>query len=178
MFSTLTERGGAATLEALSLGADDYVAKASNAGSLDRSMASLRGELIPKIKQFFDASRRTRRKATDQSLSLKAFLLLAGKPKIFSPMFQPKVVAIGVSTGGPQALGSIIPEFPADFPLPILIVQHMPPIFTRLLADRLQTKTKLHAWKRPPKTAYRREGQDTYCPGRLPHAGCRIKQAE
>ncbi len=53
MFSTLTERGGAVTLEALSLGADDYVAKASNEGSLDRSMARLREELVPKIKQFF-----------------------------------------------------------------------------------------------------------------------------
>ena len=53
MFSTLTERGAAVTLEALSLGADDYVTKASNEGSLDRSMARLREELIPKIKQFF-----------------------------------------------------------------------------------------------------------------------------
>src|SRR5437764_6990491 len=53
MFSTLTERGAASTMEALSLGADDYVTKASNAGSLDRSMATLRSELIPKIKQFF-----------------------------------------------------------------------------------------------------------------------------
>ena len=54
MFSTLTERGAAVTLEALTLGADDYVTKASNEGSLDRSMARLREELIPKIKQFFD----------------------------------------------------------------------------------------------------------------------------
>ena len=53
MFSTLTERGAAVTLEALTLGADDYVTKASNEGSLDRSMARLREELIPKIKQFF-----------------------------------------------------------------------------------------------------------------------------
>src|ERR1035441_1209614 len=53
MFSTLTERGAAVTLEALTLGADDYVAKASNEGSLDRSMVRLREELVPKIKQFF-----------------------------------------------------------------------------------------------------------------------------
>ena len=53
MFSTLTERGAAITLEALTLGADDYVTKASNEGSLDRSMARLREEMIPKIKQFF-----------------------------------------------------------------------------------------------------------------------------
>ncbi len=53
MFSTLTERGAAITLEALTLGADDYVAKVSNEGSLDRSLARLREEMIPKIKQFF-----------------------------------------------------------------------------------------------------------------------------
>src|ERR1035441_3805290 len=53
MFSTLTERGAAVTLEALTLGADDYVTKASNNGSLDHSMARLREELVPKIKQFF-----------------------------------------------------------------------------------------------------------------------------
>ena len=53
------------------------------------------------------------------------------------------VVAIGVSTGGPAALGQIIPRFGAGFPLPILIVQHMPPMFTRLLAERLQAASKL-----------------------------------
>ena len=59
MFSTLTERGAAITLEALTLGADDYVTKASNEGSLDRSMARLREELVPKIKQFFHVSGQT-----------------------------------------------------------------------------------------------------------------------
>ena len=53
MFSTLTERGSSVTLDALTLGADDYVTKASNEGSLDRSMERLREELVPKIKQFF-----------------------------------------------------------------------------------------------------------------------------
>ena len=53
------------------------------------------------------------------------------------------MLAIGVSTGGPTALGAIIPQVPPDFPLPILIVQHMPPLFTRLLAERLQACTPL-----------------------------------
>ena len=56
MFSTLTTRGASSTFEALALGADDYVAKAANAGSLDQSLASLRGELVPKIRQFFAAA--------------------------------------------------------------------------------------------------------------------------
>ena len=53
------------------------------------------------------------------------------------------VVAIGVSTGGPAALMEMIPKFPADFPVPILIVQHMPPIFTNLLAERLALRASI-----------------------------------
>jgi two-component system chemotaxis response regulator CheB len=53
------------------------------------------------------------------------------------------VVAIGVSTGGPNALAELIPAIPADFPVPIVIVQHMPPLFTKLLADRLDAKSSL-----------------------------------
>ncbi len=64
MFSTLTERGAAVTLEALTLGADDYVTKASNEGSLDRSMTRLREELTPKIKQFFHLPGQTSRGGT------------------------------------------------------------------------------------------------------------------
>ena len=58
MFSTLTERGARVTMEALALGASDYVAKAANIGSLDLSMASLRSELVPKIKQFFSFAKK------------------------------------------------------------------------------------------------------------------------
>ncbi len=54
------------------------------------------------------------------------------------------MILIGVSTGGPAALDLILPEFPADFPLPILIVQHMPELFTKLLAERLNSRCPLH----------------------------------
>jgi two-component system chemotaxis response regulator CheB len=138
MFSTLTERGAAATLEALSLGADDYVAKAANSASLDRSMAALRAELIPKIKQFFrlpgSEEPSLRPPVTPPSIS---------KTRSLAGLRERKVLAVGVSTGGPTALGVIIPLIPADFPLPVVIVQHMPPLFTRLLAERLQTATSL-----------------------------------
>jgi two-component system chemotaxis response regulator CheB len=133
MFSTLTERGASATMEALSLGADDYVTKASNVGSLDRSMEALRSELIPKIKQYFDFEG-----VLPPRPAVRKFVAT-------TPLscLTPKAVAIGISTGGPTALGEIIPQFPADFPLPVLIVQHMPPLFTRLLAERLQTSSAL-----------------------------------
>ncbi|HSR08460.1 MAG TPA: chemotaxis response regulator protein-glutamate methylesterase [Bryobacteraceae bacterium] len=142
MFSTLTERGAASTMEALSLGADDYVTKASNEGSLDRSMATLRSELIPKIRQFFtlEAESAALPRSAEGPSRAQTFVPRAST---FQPSVAPEIVAIGVSTGGPNALGAIMPTFPADFPLPILIVQHMPPVFTRLLADRLQTITKL-----------------------------------
>jgi two-component system chemotaxis response regulator CheB len=134
MFSTLTTRGASSTFEALSLGADDYVAKAANAGSLDKSLESLRGELIPKIRQFFtSAAPAPARVATPVSTIPTA-----------GPRSTPvKVIGIGVSTGGPQALGVLIPQLPANLPVGVLIVQHMPPMFTRLLAERLHAASPM-----------------------------------
>ncbi len=144
MFSTLTERGAAITLEALSLGADDYVAKVSNEGSLDRSMARLREEMIPKIKQFFHPPQQVRVPGDQMGASAPITnVARLSRPVSQSKMVRPKVVVIGVSTGGPTALGAIMPKLPAGFPLPILIVQHMPPLFTRLLAERLNSTCQL-----------------------------------
>jgi two-component system chemotaxis response regulator CheB len=139
MFSTLTERGAAVTLEALTLGADDYVTKASNEGSLDRSMTRLREELIPKIRQFFRLPAETRTAAWPEPVQVPAAPARWAAPVVRDAKVHPRVVAIGVSTGGPAALGAILPELPAGFPLPILVVQHMPPLFTRLLAERLRS---------------------------------------
>jgi two-component system, chemotaxis family, protein-glutamate methylesterase/glutaminase len=54
-----------------------------------------------------------------------------------------EILAIGTSTGGPNALAEVIPRLPADFPIPTVIVQHMPPLFTRLLAERLNTQSEI-----------------------------------
>jgi two-component system chemotaxis response regulator CheB len=142
MFSTLTARGAEATLDALALGADDYVTKAANAGSLDRSIERLRCELIPKIKQFFDTGEpmpppKAGLPPTNASPP-QAF------PKIIPNGGAGRAVVIGISTGGPNALATIMPMFPKDFGCPVLIVQHMPALFTKLLADRLNTLTPLH----------------------------------
>jgi two-component system chemotaxis response regulator CheB len=56
---------------------------------------------------------------------------------------KPAIIAIGVSTGGPNALAAVLPALPGDLPVPVVIVQHMPPMFTRLLAERLNTQSKL-----------------------------------
>ena len=138
MFSTLTERGCAITLEALTLGADDYVAKVSNEGSLDESMLRLRAEMIPKIKQFFRPSVDVR-----AHVGRRAHAAPPGAYLRRDLARRPEVLVMGISTGGPAALGTILPHFPGDFPLPILIVQHMPPLFTRLLADRLNASCLL-----------------------------------
>lgn len=144
MFSTLTERGAAATMDALSLGADDYVTKAANVGSLDLSLTALRAELVPRIKQFFTVEEEQAACMSHTSSSVEAEGYRGPSISFGTQAGVAKVVGIGVSTGGPAALGSIIPTLPADFPLPVLIVQHMPTLFTRLLAERLQTQSKLN----------------------------------
>jgi two-component system chemotaxis response regulator CheB len=131
MFSTLTERGAAATLDALSLGASDYATKPSNTGSPAVAIERIRAELIPKIKALCGVM------VPLKFLPLPGFrpavkVKLRSNPRI-------EIVAIGTSTGGPNALTALVPQFPADFPVPIVIVQHMPPLFTRLLAERLNT---------------------------------------
>ncbi len=144
MFSTLTERGAAVTIDALTLGASDYITKTSQANGSESAVEALRHQLVPKIKQFFhlhappavlpQTSLAPSMLATQPSSSLAA---PAARPVV------PEVLAIGVSTGGPTALHDIIPSIGANFPLPILIVQHMPPLFTKLLADRLSAKANL-----------------------------------
>ena len=127
MFSSLTERGAMVTLDALARGASDYVAKPSPSETPERSHERVHKELIRKIK------------------SLCGEHLPQPKPEPAStrvsarPQSRIDVVAIGTSTGGPGALSELIPQLPANLPVPIVIVQHMPPLFTRLLAERLNT---------------------------------------
>ena len=137
MFSSFTERGAGATMDALASGANDYMAKAGYTGSPDSSISRIRLELVPKIKQFFKLSPAFG--ATEVVPSPRKLSILPNTR--FRPT--PKVVVIGVSTGGPNALATVIPMFPKDFPLPILMVQHMPPMFTRLLAERLNAQSAL-----------------------------------
>ena len=140
MFSTLTEHGAAATLEALSLGATDYVTKPSNV-DMTATIDAISRELIPKIRALcrLPEVQKSIHSASLPKLQLRGPLFPA-RPRLFSP---PQVVAIGVSTGGPDALARLLPSLPANFPLPVLIAQHMPPIFTELLAARLTAKSAL-----------------------------------
>jgi two-component system chemotaxis response regulator CheB len=147
MFSTLTERGTATTLEALTLGASDYLTKPSNVGSVAAAQQSLREQLIPTIKCLCGTVD-TRipmpapaRKIVTPPVASKSV------PRTSAPV---EIVAIGVSTGGPNALAQLIPTLPADFPVPVVIVQHMPPVFTRLLAERLTSQSALSVREASP----------------------------
>jgi two-component system chemotaxis response regulator CheB len=134
MFSTLTEHGAAATLDALSLGASDYATKPSNTGSLAVAAEAVHNELIPKIKALCGIA------------TLGIAPLVRPRPALKVPLrFNPRIeiVAIGTSTGGPNALAEVLPRIPKDFPVPIVVVQHMPPIFTRLLAERLSSRSAI-----------------------------------
>jgi two-component system chemotaxis response regulator CheB len=130
IFSTLTERGAIATLEAFSRGASDYVTKPTNAGTGTQAQERIEQDLLPKIKAL-----------GGRSTAAPAVL---PPPPAALPGGRIEVVTIGVSTGGPNALAEVIPKLPADFPLPVVVVQHMPPVFTRFLANRLDQLSPLH----------------------------------
>jgi two-component system chemotaxis response regulator CheB len=140
MFSTVTQRGAATTIDALTLGANDYVTKPANVGSVTEAQECLRDQLIPKVKLWCSRASRS------DNVPLRpgnSFTYLAS-PRLGELGAVPiEVVAIGVSTGGPNALSTLLPQLPGDCPVPIVIVQHMPPAFTRLLADRLATQSAL-----------------------------------
>jgi two-component system, chemotaxis family, protein-glutamate methylesterase/glutaminase len=142
MFSTVTERGAAITLDALALGASDYVTKPSNTGSLEATLRRLRAELIPKIKALCAARRSL--PAAPSSAAATASSARAASKQTAREFGRVDVLAIGTSTGGPNALADLLPAIPANFPVPIVIVQHMPALFTRLLAGRLNQKSGLN----------------------------------
>jgi len=137
MFSTLTERGACATLDALSLGATDYVTKPANVGSVTAAMQTVKDQLLPKIKALcpFGADFGPAPAAARAVRPTSA--VVAARP------CRRDVVVIGSSTGGPQALTTVLAKLPVGFPVPILIVQHMPPVFTKQLAARLDQNCAL-----------------------------------
>jgi two-component system chemotaxis response regulator CheB len=124
-------------MEALALGAFDFVTKPSGQGSFAASINKIKEELIPLIKEYKEKMRRK------SAGGRPAAVAPIQKPVIPKVKVKKDLVAIGVSTGGPNALADFIPKFPERIGVPIVIVQHMPPIFTKQLADRLDSKSKL-----------------------------------
>ncbi len=142
MCSTLTQRGAVATLQALSSGASDYVTKPANVGSVTAALEMVQAQLIPKIKAFCPW---TSPAAFPPSSGRGSAAAIAGnlKGRTDAVGRQIDIIAIGVSTGGPNALTEVFRRLPAELPVPVVIVQHMPAVFTKYLADRLNDVSPL-----------------------------------
>jgi len=152
MFSTLTARGASATLDALALGASDYVTKPANVGSVSEAKQRLHDDLIPKIKHFCGGVIANHPVLHPIAPVLKPSLFKSNTPPVLAKCDEQRIdiVAIGVSTGGPEALMKLIPLLPANLPVPVLLVQHMPPIFTKLLSDRLNSISSIQVKEAAP----------------------------
>ena len=142
VFSTLTVRGAAVTLDALAAGASDYVAKPGRGGDPVENLARIREELVPRIfalcpgvvgRRHLEGIRPTARPRPART---------SAAPRV-GPAARVDIVAIGASTGGPTALAELLPGLPASLPVPVVIVQHMPPLFTGFLAERLDGRAAL-----------------------------------
>ncbi len=138
MFSSQTTRGAEKALDALRAGADDVVAKPTlNAG--ETASDAIKKVLVPKIQQFMNGSRLDLLQ-TPINLNTPHYSPVEKKDytKVNIDTFKPEAIVIASSTGGPPALESIFDGFQTPLKIPILIVQHMPPVFTTILAKRIQ----------------------------------------
>lgn len=135
MVSSLTTEGALATLEALELGAVDYVAKPG--GTVSLNIEAVAGELVSKVRAAATARVRGPRARAKTNGSPKAPSATA-RPRVASGR-RAKLVLIGASTGGPGILGDILGRLPATFSAPIVIAQHIPASFSESLANRLDS---------------------------------------
>ena len=158
MLSAFTADGADTTVRALELGAFDFVLKPTS-GGIEESNAILKRELCPKINAFAGAGctrgilsgKPSSTTTPDRATAVSASDDNTKLPDIVQRMTgiaigaagKPEVVVLGISTGGPQSLTQMLPKLPADLSIPILIVQHMPPMFTKSLADDLNKKCAL-----------------------------------
>jgi two-component system, chemotaxis family, protein-glutamate methylesterase/glutaminase len=156
--SALTRQGGRLTMQALEKGAFDFITKPDST-SADQSREALRRELAPRVRALAQrieirrilrqpgasisavtSARRVPCVSTSSAVSPGSLDGLHSRPNRPVPAGKPELVIIGVSTGGPNALARLLPAIPRDIGVPILIVQHMPPIFTQSLAESLAAK--------------------------------------
>lgn len=169
VLSSLSLKGGEMTVKALELGAFDFVTKPVG-GSLEQNREAIRASLAPLVRAY--AQRREVRRllhgrpaapvlaaspsappapasapppTASPKASASADLATVGQrmSHISAGRARPELIVLGISTGGPNALGRMLPELPADLAAPLLIVQHMPPNFTRSLAESLNARCAL-----------------------------------
>lgn len=146
MVSSITTDGARATIDALNLGAVDFISKELSFVSVN--IVKIKDELVTKVKQIVQsraAQFRLQRMKTNQS-RVPGMSERTPHPALevkIRPRSDLQAVVIGISTGGPFALLQVIPKLPEDFPVGIAVVQHMPPKFTRSLAERLDALSRV-----------------------------------
>ncbi|NPA25945.1 MAG: chemotaxis response regulator protein-glutamate methylesterase [Deltaproteobacteria bacterium] len=154
MLSSLTRKGGEMTMKALELGAFDFIPK-PDGGTMRENQTMIREALIPKIRAF--ARRHSLQRLLHDRSRGGAAAPAAHKSVLKKPSAAPSqspiaarkrtltstIISIGISTGGPNALTRMLPMLPASIGVPIVIVQHMPPLFTKSLAESLDSKCSL-----------------------------------
>jgi two-component system chemotaxis response regulator CheB len=136
MVSAYTQKGAEATLRALEYGAVDFVSKPS--GPISRDIRTVGDELIAKVKTAATVDLDKLKFIQPKKVSENYI-----KPRSQKDVQGVKVVAIGASTGGPRALGQMLPQLDPDIPAGILIVQHMPKGFTKAFAGRLDRESRI-----------------------------------
>jgi len=131
MLSSLTKTGAEKTFEALAAGATDYLLKPASVADFSKTLEELKLLLLPRVKAYFPNLKVGSSRPVDRvrNGSLERTVAKCSEP--------PQVLCVGASTGGPHALEQIFRSFSEPLPVPGLIVQHMPPVFTRTLAERL-----------------------------------------
>lgn len=159
MVSSISTRGTSDTIEALQIGAIDFIRK-PDGKDMRKNTEQLHND-IKSLLRFFEIKRRTLNIQNDSMIDVTGGTTL--QKKIATPVSSKQIskyksvqkvlpgkslsayaiCAIGVSTGGPEALSKLIPKIPEDFPIPIVLVQHMPPIFTKSLAESLTRRSKV-----------------------------------
>ncbi len=143
MFSTLTHHGARETMEGLALGAADYVTKPTHYDNPMDALEAVRAELVPKIRAIVGTARshaaapRTSRTPAAPTSGPTATTAAAAAAAAAPRGGKVDAVVIGSSTGGPNALAEVIGRLPGNLRVPVLVAQHMPPVYTTYLAQRL-----------------------------------------
>ena len=147
MLSTLTHEGGAMTMKALELGAFDFIPKPQT-GTMAENREKIESAIAPMIRAFQRSARipgilKTASRPAKTAITSASGISSASAANILRTPFKhskSEIIAIGISTGGPNSLAKMLPMIPGDIGVPILIVQHMPPMFTQSLANSLASK--------------------------------------
>jgi two-component system chemotaxis response regulator CheB len=171
MISALTSEGASSTLQALEAGAFDFVVKPSGSDTT-RNRDELRSELTEKVEAIRSQIRRRpgrvaprNTSTSDVPAAIAARISTPSKRALVRPGDRRiGIVGIGVSTGGPDALRTMLPKLPATLPVPVVLVQHMPPVFTKSLATSLDKLCALRVFEAEHGQVVRR-GEVAIAPG-------------